>query len=417
MRQYIPTIVDAPTATNGQAQYASQTAQMAVKWSPLPLLPPEGTIIAQNQWPYEPSDKKAILMALHQAHLSSPKRVTKSGTPERFYQAIKSLVTGPVLVPAKNVLQTIHFDIPEPQFSLASRASRAAGELRPVVVHFNGSLRWRLRACKANPRDHTPSEQQWATSGTDWPPNIFIMCNGTPLEIRRETHNGKDQPIELTELVVSGRNTVDISLPPISNGCFIAVEMLETLSHSETVKLVWNSGLIPEEQTLQTIRKRLTPPADDDGIIIEEPDLSIDLADPFTAVIFEVPARGVDCTHMECFDLETWLNTRPSKPAEASSPDKWKEPSYPDKWKCPICGKDARPYSLRIDGFLLKVRAQLEQENKLQSKSMHVKPDGTWTPVVEVDVGSDDDDDDQPSVAGRSSVPATARRQEVIELD
>jgi zinc finger MIZ domain-containing protein len=52
------------------------------------------------------------------------------------------------------------------------------------------------------------------------------------------------------------------------------------------------------------------------------------------------------------------------------------EPSNPDKWKCPICFKDARPYSLRIDIFLLSVRRQLEKEGKLYTKCVLVAADG-----------------------------------------
>jgi len=264
---------------------------------------------------------------------------------------------------------------------------------------------------------------------TNWPTTISISCNTQGLEIRRPTHHGKDLPIELTNFIVCGTNTITISYMEhapreIGGPRLIAVELVETLSHSSIMDLVWNQGVIPEEHTLQTIKHRLTRSADDDGVISEE-NLAIELADPFSQTILKVPVRGAACTHLDCFDLETWLETRPSRrpaacqhaPHLPCSCPKSEEPSDPDKWRCPRCLGDARPYSLRIDGFLLKVRQQLEKEGKLDTKSMHVKADGSWAVVVEED--DPPESDDETPVRAKRAPSATARKQEVevIELD
>ncbi|KAH8748246.1 hypothetical protein F5883DRAFT_721085, partial [Diaporthe sp. PMI_573] len=108
-------------------------------------------------------------------------------------------------------------------------------------------------------------------------------------------------------------------------------------------------GAVPDEDGIAVI--------DRSGVTASE--LSIDLTDPFSASIFSIPARGSACTHMECFDLETWLNTRPIKQVINNGPQyvcttpKRLEPSEPDKWECHICFGDARPKSLRIDSFLV----------------------------------------------------------------
>jgi hypothetical protein len=162
-------------------------------------------------------------------------------------------------------------------------------------------------------------------------------------------------------------------------------------------------------------------------------DLSIDITDPFSAITFTTPVRGATCTHLECFDLDNWLDTRPSKGMQPCydhppAPCKCKlvpEPSDTDKWKCPICGKDTRPSSLKIDGFLLKVRQQLESEDKLHVKSVLVALDGTWQAVFGDD-GSDGggtEDDELLSKSRRKltsdSVPPIPTRNQnvkVIEL-
>ncbi|KAL2257026.1 hypothetical protein VTK26DRAFT_764 [Humicola hyalothermophila] len=425
-----------------------------------PLLPSLFREITRPEFPYDPSDRKATLMSLHQAHVRSPKRIVKSGETERFYQAVKSLPVEPVAVPPRNTLYEFRFEVTEEQLALVAGKSITARGLLPVIEHFNGALRWRVRCCLVPNSLKPPPEQQWVTLDVNWPPHIFMTFNGHSLEIRRQPHNGKDLPTEITEFVTRGTNILKIGLPdapgPKARDRFVAVELVETLSHSTIIDFVWSRGVIPEQETLETINKRLArsnDPADDD-VILSEPDLSIDLADPFSATIFRVPARGADCSHMECFDLETWLETRPpSKPHVkcrhgSSGGQSWcgcvdtPEPSHADKWRCPICSKDARPYSLRIDGFLLGVRKKLEEEGKLGAKNVRVRSGGEWVVVGAVGNEEESDDDEADgygegraggSAGGKgkgrtSSVPAAGpgggtaaggRRQEVevIEID
>ncbi|KAL2133023.1 hypothetical protein VTI74DRAFT_3029 [Chaetomium olivicolor] len=421
------------TAT--QRQWALQSTD--------PLFPPKGTMLTRTDWPHDPSDRKAIMMSLHQAHVRSPKRIIKDGETERFYQSIKSLAVGPTPLRPKNSIYEFRFEVTEEQFALATLKSQIGPALLPVVQHFNGALRWRLRCCLVPGSVTTPSEPQWATLEVSWPANIFMTLNGQALDVRRQSHNGKDLPTEITDFIICGTNVLKIGVPDMQRDSntrnrFMAVEMLETLSHSTIITHIWSRGVIPEEETLATINKRLTSSTDDD-VSFEAPDLAIDLADPFSSTIFKVPARGMACTHMECFDLETWLETRPAKKS-ADCPHggvscgcpSGEEPSNPDRWRCPICSKDARPYSLRIDGFLLKVRKQLEEEGKLRTKSMRVKADGSWTVILE----EDDDggsDEEAPAAKKRASVgvgfgkaakqglpaamPSVRREMEVIEID
>lgn len=428
-----------PTPT---PQYAAQQIQRDLQRSRPsrakdPLVPPKGTQITRPEWPYDPADRKAILMSLHQAHVRSPKRVIKNGAAERFYQAVKALPVEPTPIAPKKTLFQFRFDVTEEQSAMAARKSKMPGALLPVVEHFNGALRWRVRCCMPPSSSEPLTQQQWVTLDGNWPSFMHMTLNDRVLEIRRRPHNGKDLPTEVTDFIVPGTNVLKVALHEApgepSQSRLLAVEMLETLSHSTIVKSIWSQGPIPEQETLNTIKKRLTSSADDE-IAFEAPDLSIDLADPFSSTIFKIPARGVACTHMECFDLENWLNTRPAKPPISCPHKRVKctcpntaEPSNPDKWRCPICSKDARPYSLRIDGFLLKVRAQLEAEGKLHTKSLRVKADGSWSVVLEDDDdGASDDDGVGPaapvsvSAGARKApqVPALPRREvEVIELD
>lgn len=402
-------------------------------------------------------------MALHQAHSRSPKRTIRDlddgNCPQRHYQAVKSFPVPPEAISNLDKVCRLEFEVSEEQFELTSKSDHSDQYSIPIVHQHNGSLRWRLRCGKPGA---VVSEQRWITLDTLWPPSIFFRFNGETVAIRRRTHNGRDLAIELTDLVCAGKNVVEYGV--LVHGAqraeitkfAIAVELLETLSHTNLVALVEKQGRIPAESTLQTIKKRLTPHGDDgDGLVLQAPGLAIDLADPFSFAMFTTPVRGATCTHLECFDLETWLNTRPSpaswlkkhpnEPAPARGcvhsdalrcgcPPPRPEPSDPDKWKCPICLGDARPHSLRIDEFLVGVRAALVAEGKGQAKSLQVAADGTWRAVLPDDghVESDREDDDgsggkKTAKAARSQAKKTGRGQvagvkrpgeiEVIEID
>ncbi|KZL82882.1 miz sp-ring zinc finger [Colletotrichum incanum] len=413
--------------------------------------PPHMQIPLDRQ-PHTPWEPKALSMALHQVGVRSPRRVPQhlpsAGDPtraDRYYQFIKKLAVGPVATPAKQALHRLVFIVPHEDIGKLCPSRALAGDGIPVSEYFNGSLRYRLRLCEmqVNPEDPANvTESTWAVAQTYWPDHINIFVNGKAMTIRRKQHNGQHQPVELTPFVFAGTNSISVAISPPSRPqkpntmYYMAVEIIETLSHEHILNMVLQHGVISAGSTREAIQKRLKPAAEDedDELTVVGNDLSVDLADPFSATIFQIPVRGASCAHMECFDLVTWLQTRPSKPRctiHAAGDDcricnrglgARPEPSLVDKWKCPLCDGDARPYSLRKDEFMADVRAVLEMEGKLYTKTIYVAADGTWRPKVEeVDDGDDDEAEDEKPPAKRARVRGTpseaANAVEVIELD
>ncbi|KUI63295.1 Zinc finger MIZ domain-containing protein 1 [Cytospora mali] len=412
------------------------------------FVPRPGQVIERSDHPHSHHEKKSLVMSLHQAHARSPDRTRRmEDEDERFYQYIRSFAIEPFHLEYYH--PALNFTVTPEDYSLRCKEKYVPlldGQ-KPVLTvreYTNGSLRYRLRCCQVN-SDRPVAESEWVIKETSWPDHIFPHFNLEKLVVRRGTHHGKDLPVELTDFVVPGVNRLKVALTGAARAhekkakrYYMAVEVLETLSHSQVLKHIWAHGLSDREETLEKIRKRVNAVPEEDGIAVIDrtgtttSELSIDLTDPFSASIFAVPARGATCTHMECFDLETWLNTRPTKQAIRCSHQKvctcpkYIEPSEPDKWKCPICFADARPRSLRIDSFLLDVRRRLEQLNKLETKSILVTADGTWRAVAELveddDAGSDGDGPTirGPVAASRkqpSKSRSVERAVEIIELD
>lgn len=373
------------------------------------LLPaPKASAPTLDRYARTPYNEYSAAVSLHQALVRSP-RLVPAQLPnsemriekQPYFQAVKCLASGPLIIePGPSTIQ-LFFEISETDFSKVPRAFVPKGESVLAREYFSSAIRYRFRICTFPAVNSNPTsvpESDWVVKPTVWPTNLFASINGKGVTIRRKLHYGQDQPVELTPFVTAGLNTVILSLTgqdtsPSSNRYVAAIEIVETTSLKEVTRMVEQSGGLSEESTMRTIKNRLQP--DDaqnaDDVAITDSTLSIDLADPFTAIMFEIPVRGAYCTHLECFDLLTWLDTRPRKPMcqhrqlvdhmcescqrmAALGP----EPSMVDKWKCPLCGKDARPYSLRIDKYLQAVRVKLASQGDLEAKRLIVDADGNW---------------------------------------
>ena len=334
---------------------------------------------------------------------------------ERYYQAVKSFLLEPTPVQPHRHLYSFNFHVPAMDFAKISRNKLIPGAPLSLNWFSSGSLTIRARCCLLNTAPPIP-DTEFVTADTKWPPHIFMELNGNILEFRRKAHYSKDLPVEVSDFV-EGDNCLKISVPenqdqriPSGYQPVIAVEVVETLNHRSIINLVQERGIILADVTREIIRARLTNSSSDDELALVDSDLSINLVDPFTFSIFSIPVRGKACNHLECFDLETWLNTRLGKKFVCVCPNvangkckKCREPSFADKWRCPLCDGDARPYSLRIDGFLVEVREALARDGRLNTKSILVSANGSWRAKEVEPSAADDSDDDNDNGLGSVS--------------
>ncbi|KAJ5834735.1 Zinc finger MIZ-type [Penicillium robsamsonii] len=237
----------------------------------------------------------------------------------------------------------------------------------------------RLRCIRLPGNPDTVTEQTWSTTGTFWPSVFYITVNGTELYVRRKVHNGKDLPLDITEYLRIGENSVRLDMILGQDECktskyVFGVEAMEVAEFDQLLSLVKS---LPAADSRAAIQKRLCPITDDDDLAVVTDNLTIDLVDPFMARIFDVPVRSRHCNHHECFDRDTFIITRKS----VSGPT-----PMVDNWRCPICKADARPQFLVVDQFLAEIHAQLTRTNRLDGvRAIQIKVDGTWTPKYDTD--------------------------------
>jgi hypothetical protein len=368
----------------------------------VPLLPPAGWVQPQQRQP------NPVRFGLHQTNLQSP--VLKARSAESpLYQFVQGFVKPPQrLSNVTRAVEKLTFKLDaDLMAAIPVTLPDGSGVVGERLVDTN-SRTIRLRCIKWPAAADRPDDHIWATQDTSWIPHSYFSFNGVSLTQRKKVHYGKDLPIDISHLVTEGENTLEMTvMAPTSDKTYqsflVAIELLGITSHALIKQNCLEKNRIPPEQVLADIRRKLRGSSDDDDITIVESNLTINLFDPFSASkICDIPVRSRACPHPDCFDLETFLQTRRRKG----------DASMPDLWRCPICNADARPDFLVVDGFMQNVKQQLDTHGLSNIRAIVVQQDGKWQPKAEVREGVSDDPP-TPTIRRRSTIPA---QSEIIDL-
>lgn len=325
-----------------------------------------------------------LRLALHQAHLRDPvkKLIRRSpgGDEEvELFQYMSSFVVPPT--PLGQIESAFNWKFPLPSTDtqrFPRRVETGAGR-RALRIFTEGGRVYYLRCVKVSPAVKEVGQREWSVADTSWPSVIYVFVNGEEHFVRRKVHHGKDLPLDITDSLREGENEVSFHFVRSAAECrdtlyALGVEAMDISNYDQVRQLV---KFLPAADTDLRIRKQLSSDGADDELSIVNDDIAVDLLDPFTARVFDTPARGSICRHLECFDLKMFLATRASK--SGNGPMEW-------DWRCPICREDARPQTLVIDGYLDNVRAHLALNNQLDdAKKIYIKADGSWELRVEQD--------------------------------
>jgi len=380
---------------------------------PPQFLPPLGYSQQTNTHP------NPVESALHQAHVRSPIliAINSKGDIDKTMKYF-GFMWGLAVMPNRLHMQKRHvrwtFTVSKESVQLlAKNATEFEGPTPTRTVNI-GSRFCRVRCVRVSDIGANLSESDWAVADNTWPRNVAIILNGTALEIRRKLHYGKDLPIDVSQHIQEGQNTLSIATMwlPQENQAVYAVA-LETLEVTTDKKIKEEILTIERPEAQKRIIERASNV--DPDIQIIDPSIVLDITDPYTSSIYEVPVRGKNCRHNQCFDLDVFLQTRVSK-----TPG---EPCGPDQFKCPLCGGDARPQSLVVDGFFEKVREELSGINRLDAKAIFLQESGEWQ-IKEIEESEESGNGfGTRSLGSEELLPARVgkapirRESEVIEID
>ncbi|TDH67543.1 hypothetical protein CCR75_006926 [Bremia lactucae] len=222
-----------------------------------------------------------------------------------------------------------------------------------------GSLELQLR-CFAIKED--------LASGHCWPASTQLSVNGFGVPITQRAPPGHANPSKvLRELPANifqysrvGRNVVDIRTSGNPSVFAVMVQIVEVRDINDLVDEVqMASNNWSYESAKQEVIKSFGS-EDEDDVVAYVTMLSVRC--PLGLCVINLPARGLHCKHLQCFDLRTFLLF--SKKARSKA------------WRCTVCHKYIKASDLRIDPFLKKLLLEVQGEEELEE--VEIFPDGSW---------------------------------------
>ncbi|KAG9410189.1 hypothetical protein AC1031_018219 [Aphanomyces cochlioides] len=106
---------------------------------------------------------------------------------------------------------------------------------------------------------------------------------------------------------------------------------------------------------------------DDDDVVAVCSVLSVRC--PLGLCVIDLPVRGINCEHLQCFDLKTFLVFQESARSQA--------------WRCIVCDKRIHLSELRIDPFWKQLLHDVADDEELEL--VEIFPDATWKKHTPID--------------------------------
>ncbi|XP_037042987.1 zinc finger MIZ domain-containing protein 1 isoform X2 [Bradysia coprophila] len=216
---------------------------------------------------------------------------------------------------------------------------------------------------------------------TNWPTSVQVSANATPLVIDRGENKSSHRPLYLKTVCQPGRNTIQITVA----ACCCSHLFVLQLVHRPTIRHVLQSllrrHLVPVDHCVAKIKRNFNASQmGQSGMTgekdtIEQTSLKVSLKCPITFKRITLPARGHECKHIQCFDLESYLQIN----CERGS------------WRCPVCNKPAITDHLEIDQYMWAI---LNTLNSSDTEDVTIDSGANWKAVRPINTSGIKTEDD-----------------------
>ncbi|XP_016326460.1 zinc finger MIZ domain-containing protein 1-like isoform X1 [Sinocyclocheilus anshuiensis] len=198
---------------------------------------------------------------------------------------------------------------------------------------------------------------------TNWPASVLVSVNATPLSIERGDNKTSHKPLHLKHVCQPGRNTIQITVTACCCSHLFVLLLVHRPSVRSVLQGLLRKRLLSTEHCITKVKRSFSSVAvsvGDDGV--EQTSIRISLKCPITFRRIQLPARGYDCKHMQCFDLESYLELN----CERGS------------WRCPVCNKAALLEGLEVDQYMWGILNALQNS---EFEEVTIDPSCSWRPV------------------------------------
>ncbi|KAM6986474.1 zinc finger MIZ domain-containing protein 2-like isoform 2-T2 [Aplochiton taeniatus] len=203
---------------------------------------------------------------------------------------------------------------------------------------------------------------------TNWPASVQVSVNATPLCIERGDNKTSHKPLYLKPVCQSGRNTIQITVTACCCSHLFVLQLVHRPSVRSVLQGLVKKRLLPAEHCITKIKRNFssgtipgTPGLNgEDGV--EQTAIKVSLKCPITFRRIQLPARGHDCRHIQCFDLESYLQLNCER----------------GTWRCPVCNKTALLEGLEVDQYMLGILIYIQNS---EYEEITIDPVCGWRPV------------------------------------
>lgn len=237
-----------------------------------------------------------------------------------------------------------------------------------------------------------------------WPQKISMIANGAEvfkILPPEEGHVRRDVPIDISASLRPGMNSIAISMDDDHVASFV---WCLVRTQSKTAEQIAAETPTCEEEDA---KKRVVTLLADTKRNEENAELDVDhdedevtcvlsnklkLLCPLSFLRVELPVRGEQCMHLQCFGLEAYLQSN------------MKMKALNNRWTCPVCSNILKPQDLRVDAYVQKVL----DETPSYIEEVLINQDGSYRVI-------DEDGEDQDKEAMAAAAAAERREREAEE--
>lgn len=227
---------------------------------------------------------------------------------------------------------------------------------------------------------------------TNWPASVQVSVNATPLVIDRGENKTSHKPLYLKEVCQPGRNTIQITVSACCCSHLFVLQLVHRPSVRSVLQGLLRKRLLTADHCIAKIKMNFNQsPANSNNVSnnpndrdsVEQTALKVSLKCPITFKKITLPARGHECKHIQCFDLESYLQLN----CERGS------------WRCPVCNKPAQLEGLEVDQYMWGI---LNTANNSDVDEVTIDAGANWKPAKNpANAGIKDEDSNDNSVGKR----------------
>uniref|UniRef100_A0A3P9DRY0 Zinc finger, MIZ-type containing 1a n=1 Tax=Maylandia zebra TaxID=106582 RepID=A0A3P9DRY0_9CICH len=204
---------------------------------------------------------------------------------------------------------------------------------------------------------------------TNWPASVQVSVNATPLTIERGDNKTSHKPLHLKHVCQPGRNTIQITVTACCCSHLFVLQLVHRPSVRSVLQGLLKKRLLPAEHCITKIKRNFSSVAasagnttlnGEDGV--EQTAIKVSLKCPITFRRIQLPARGHDCKHVQCFDLESYLQLNCER----------------GTWRCPVCNKTALLEGLEVDQYMWGILNAIQNS---EFEEVTIDPTCSWRPV------------------------------------